>query len=305
MSEITSILCAVDFSEYSERALAYAMRVAVGYGAKLLVLHVMPPFQPAVTDAIAVDNRELTERNLHELIARRRLPAADIETLLVESTDPPQRILECAEAFECDLIVTGSHGRGGAPLVLLGSVVEALLHRSSLPMLIVPKDLNRLADHSAVFSQIICAIDFSMASLNALALALAMAQEGGSHLTLLHIVDTPPELSHAPLPLDRFVAPLRAQVKASALQHLRGLVPARTTDSFRVDANVLEGGVAKQVLRVARQTQADLIVMGVHGRNVFDLAFFGSNSKDVIRQATCPVLIVPALRRSDASKQAS
>ena len=36
----------------------------------------------------------------------------------------------------------------------------------------------------------------------------------------------------------------------------------------------------------------------VHGRNVFDLAFFGSNSKDVIRQAHCPVLIVPAPRRA-------
>lgn len=305
MIDITSILCAVDFSEYSERALAYAMRVAVRYGARLLVLHVMPPLQPAVTDGMAADNRELTERNLQELVARRCLAAADVETLLVESTDPSQRILECAKAFECDLIVTGSHGRGGAPLVLLGSVVEALLHRSSLPLLIVPKDLDTLANNNGAFSQIICAVDFSMASLNALALALAMAKESCSHLTLLHVVDTPPELSHAPQPLDRFVAPLRAQAKASALQHLRGLIPAHTIDSGRVDATVLEGGASKQVLRVARQTQADLIVMGVHGRNVFDLAFFGSNSKDVIRQATCPVLIVPALRRSDASKQAS
>lgn len=305
MVEIASVLCPVDFSEYSERALAYAMRVAVRYGASLLVLHVMPPSQPAVTDEMAADNRALTDRNLHALVARNRLPAADVETLLVESTDPPQRILECAEAFECDLIVTGSHGRGRAPSALLGSVVEALLHRSGLPLLIVPKGLDTLADNTGAFSQIICAVDFSTASLNAVALALAMVEEGHSRLTLLHVIDAPAELSHAPQPLDRFVAPLRAQARASALQHLRGLIPERFTDNGRVDANVLEGGVSQQLLGVAARTQADLIVIGVHGRNVFDLAFFGSNSKDVIRQAICPVLIVPALRRGLASQEAS
>jgi nucleotide-binding universal stress UspA family protein len=65
-----------------------------------------------------------------------------------------------------------------------------------------------------------------------------------------------------------------------------------------VRTEVLEGSASRQILREAAAQDADLIVLGVHGRNAFDLAFFGSNSKDVIREAHCPVLVVPVSRRA-------
>jgi nucleotide-binding universal stress UspA family protein len=68
---------------------------------------------------------------------------------------------------------------------------------------------------------------------------------------------------------------------------------------------VLEGGVSRQALRLAENRRADLIVVGAHGRNAFDLAVFGSNSRDILRHATCPVLVVPTSRRHSSLRRAS
>ncbi|MDO8678199.1 MAG: universal stress protein [Acidobacteriota bacterium] len=306
MIEINSILCPIDFSAFSERALAYAMKMAVWYGAKLQVLHVMPPLPPSTTSELAETSRQLTRRNLEKTVERYRLPAADVATELMESAEPAARILECADSCDADLIVTGSHGRSGVQRVLLGSVVEPLLHRCSRPVLTVPSHVDPSHGTRVIsFSRIVCAIDFSPSSLNALAHALSIAEETNSALTLLHVIEKPPELSHAPQPPDFDVAPIRVKAEAAAHERLRELIPEQARDYCTIETAVLEGGVSRQLLRMASARNADLIVLGVHGRSAFDLAFFGSNSKDVIREAHCPVLVVPASRRRTAVRVAS
>jgi len=59
---------------------------------------------------------------------------------------------------------------------------------------------------------------------------------------------------------------------------------------------VNEGKPAREIERVAAEERADLIVMGVHGRGAVDLMVFGSNTNAVIRNAACPVLVVPTPR---------
>jgi len=223
----------------------------------------------------------------------------------VESQDPVSRILECADAFDADLVVTGSHGRSGVQRVLLGSVVEALLHRSSRPVLAIPSHLDPVHADDITFARIVCAVDFAAPSLAAMTYALSLAEEANARLTLLHVIEKPAELTHPPQPPDFNVDRIRAEAEAASLTKLRALIPEHARAYCTIDSEVLEGGVARQVLRMAADRRADLIVLGVHGRNAFDLAFFGSNSKDVIRQAHCPVLIVPAARRGASIRAAS
>lgn len=298
MIELNRILCPIDFSAFSDRALRYAMKLAMWYGARLHVLHVMPPLPPSTMNALAATSRALTSRNLQSVVDRYGQPKVDVGTELVESDDAATRILECAETFDADLIVTGSHGRTGVRRVLLGSVVEALLHRSRRPVLTIPSHLDASLANHITFARIICAVDFSPASLAALAYALSLAEEAGARLTLLHVIEKPPELTHPPEPPDFDVEPIRAEAEAGCLTKLQALVPDEARDYCTLETAMVEGGAARQVLRVAADRHADLIVLGVHGRNAFDLAFFGSNSKDVVRQAQCPVLIVPSGRRS-------
>lgn len=298
MIELSRILCPIDFSIHSERALVFAMKIAAWYGAKLEVLHVMPPLPPSTLSELAESCRQLTAKNLSTTVERCRLPHVDVETVVIESAEAPARILEYAERFDADLVVTGSHGRRGVQRALLGSVVEALVHRCMRPILTIPANLDRAAGaKDPAFSRIVCAVDFEPASINALTYALSLAEESDARLTLLHVIATPPALAYAPEPLPYDATPVRPGVEAECVRRLRQLIPENVTDHCTLETAVREGGVSQQLLGFADESKADLIVLGVHGRNAFDLAFFGSNSKDVVRQAHCPILIVPATVR--------
>jgi nucleotide-binding universal stress UspA family protein len=278
------------------------MRLGKWYGATLHVLHVMPPLPASDVSMLAASGRALTERNLRTLVERTRINGVAIETDIAESADAAARIIEGAESHDVDMIVTGSHGRTGMQRVVLGSVVEALLHKARRPVLTIPShiDLKRIANATSI-GRIVCAVDFSVPSLAGLAFAFALAEEADATLTLLHVIELPPELHHTPRPLDADIFRIRAEAEAECRARLQALIPERARDYCTVETDVLEGGAAREILRLAGAQDADLIVLGVHGRNAFDLAFFGSNSKDVIRQAHCPVLVVPESRRATLS----
>jgi nucleotide-binding universal stress UspA family protein len=304
MIEINRILCPIDFSEYSEHALRYAMKMAKWYGASLQVLHVSPPIAPLTTSALAAAGHELIRNNLRAAVERWREPGVDVAAELLESADTAAMILRRAEALDVDLVVAGSHGRRGIRRMLLGSVVEPLLHRSGRPVLVIPAGLNlsRL-ERPAAFSHIICAIDFSTPSLTALEYALSVAEEANATLTLVNVIEMPPELANPPQPPDFNIEQAYAAAEAERMAKLRVLVPADAGEYCTMETVVREGGASRQILRLADERQADLIVVGVHGRNALDLAVFGSSSKEIVTQAHCPVLVVPAGRRRESVRE--
>jgi nucleotide-binding universal stress UspA family protein len=185
-------------------------------------------------------------------------------------------------------------------------VIEPLLHRCRRPLLVIPAglDLSRL-DHPVAFKRILCAVDFSAASLAALAYALSLAEEADAQLTMLNAIELPPELINPPQPPDFNIEAARSELEAERLTRLRALIPEHARRYCAVETAVVEGGASRQILRVAGEQEADLIVLGVHGRNRLDLAVFGSNSNDVIRRAHCPVLIVPAGPRAERGRVTS
>ena len=299
MIEIKRILCPIDFSEYSARALEFAVRLAAWYSAVLHVVHVMPPLPPSTVSALGEESRQVALKNLALAVNGCWRADVTIEQELSESSDAAGRILERAETLDVDLIVTGSHGRTGLQRVLLGSVVESLLHRSRRPVLVVPGHLaTHLHARPAGFSRVLCAVDFSAASLSGLAYALSIAEEADAQLTLVNVIEKPPELEHSPLEPDFDILRYHADAEAKLLTKLRALIPNTAGDYCTVRTAVLEGSASREVLRLALVQDVDLIVIGVHGRNALDLAMFGSNSKDVVVKAQCPVLVVPAGRRS-------
>ena len=85
---------------------------------------------------------------------------------------------------------------------------------------------------------------------------------------------------------------IRAAAEAEALRCLRGLIPRDSVAPGTIGTAVEEGEPYRWLLRKANEVHADLIVMGVRGRNAVDLTVFGSTANHVVREATCPVLIV-------------
>jgi len=224
----------------------------------------------------------------------RRVPDTVPTAFRIEEAESVhEEVLAQIVATHADLLVLGTHGRSGFQHLFLGSVTEKVIRQAPCPTLVVPPRAPDVSpDAPAQFKQILCAVDFSDSSLSALAYALTLAEESDARLTLLHVIEMPPELRENPMAPDFDVDRIHAAAEAEAQRRLRELVPEAARTYCTVDTAVVEGRAYRRVLGHAVEQKSDLIVMGVHGRGALDLLLFGSTTHHVIRAAVCPVLIV-------------
>ena len=291
---MTRILCPIDLSDISRHVVDHASAMARWYGAQLTLLHVF-----ASAPAMDVPPPALDEAARDRLVAAMRKTAEGVpatvapEFLVREAESSHQGILEQIVDSRPDVLVLGTHGRSGFQRLFLGSVTEKVIRKASCPTMVVPPRAGNVSPSSPVqFRHILCAVDFSDCSLAALAQALCLARQTAAQLTLLHVIEIPPELHENAMAADFDVDRIRAAAEAEALRRLRDLVPQRSQIPGTVTTTVEEGRAYREVLRKAADVKADLIVMGVHGRGALDLTIFGSSTHHVIREARCPVLIV-------------
>jgi len=138
MLPIHTILCPTDFSAYSDNAFLTACALARDYGARVIVLHVVPsPVMPYVTVAVPPPP-EVNLDEPREMLASYTAPDESIavERLLLEG-EPREEIVALARDRPCDLIVMGTHGRTGMGRLLMGSVAEAVVRAAPCPVLTV------------------------------------------------------------------------------------------------------------------------------------------------------------------------
>jgi universal stress protein A len=142
----------------------------------------------------------------------------------------------------------------------------------------------------SLFKRILCPVDFSEASLKGLEYALAMAKEADSELLLMHVIEGLPDLPHWRQPTDPAILEYLRLSKEHAISRLRSIVPVDARTWCHPQELLMTGKPYEEILRVSREQDVHLIVIGVHGRKPIDLMFFGSTTNHVIRTATCPVL---------------
>lgn len=293
MLTLTHILCPTDFSTVSIRAEAYAAALASRYRAGLHLLHISTPI-PIVAPygEVPIDVQFFEGQRQKALealaLARERARAAGVAAESEEhSGQPARQILATAEKLQSDLIVLGTHGRGGFEHMLLGSVAEKVLRKAPCPVMVVPEAAP--PDAAVQFSRILCPIDGSAASSDAVAFAVSLARETDGCITLMQAVEPVP-------PIGDFGAidteDYRRLAAAGAAQSLRAAVPGDVREWCRTEDVVAFGKASVCILDTAKTTSADVIVMGVRGRGAIDLAAFGSTTNEVVRRATCPVVAV-------------
>ena len=299
MPSISRILCPVDFSDASTHAVEQAGAIAGWYKARLTALHVYTPIfmpvpgLPAPADRVPDSELERVRDETTSLFRVAVAAGIDVD-VMVDVGGPAIHILKRAASVPVDLIVMGTHGASGFEHLILGSVTEKVLRKATCPVLTVPPRAH--ATSTFPFKRVLCAVDCSEWSSAALDLALSLAQESGAALALLNVLewpwDEPPPTLFAELPPDRAsaLAEFRRYLVKGATSRLESLVSAAVRDRCAVTARVSHGKPYVEILRVAADDGADLIVMGVHGRKPIDLAVFGSTTNHVVRRATCPVL---------------
>ncbi|HEU4731693.1 MAG TPA: universal stress protein [Kofleriaceae bacterium] len=140
------------------------------------------------------------------------------------------------------------------------------------------------------FHKILCPVDFSAGSREALRVAAGLARESGAALVLTHIWQAPlvGEFQFAPLSIKNIVESEQAELTTWI-----GL--AKELGAPNVDARFLTGAPWDQIVKIAHdEPDLDLIVMGTHGRTGIKHVLLGSVAEKVVRHAPCTVLVVRA-----------
>lgn len=294
MIRIAHVLCPVDFSEISQHALDHAAAIARWYEARLTLLYVFANLPTMDLPPLVLEDAD-RERLLSDL---RQMAAAvprdvPVEFSIQEAGFVHEEILAQLGATHADLLVLATHGRSGFQRLFLGSVTEKVIRKTTCPTLVVPPRASDVPAGSPIqFRRILCAVDFSESSLDALAHAINMAEEANAQLTVLHVVEFPPMLNVEPTMPAVNLSRLREAAASDGRRKLEELIPEEARTYCTVDTAVVEGRAYREILRQATERQSDLIVMGVHGRGALDLLVFGSTTHHVIRASACPVLIV-------------
>ena len=301
-TNIKHILCPVDFSEFSRQAFNQAVAIARRQGADVTVLHVLPepsavpalPYGPEGPGPFGFE----TVTRARALAELKRFLATEVEVPVhyetAESANVYKEILQQTSRRAADLVVMGTHGRSGFDYLVLGSVAEKTLRTSPVPVLVVPPFTSGVLPVDRVpVRSVLCAVDFSQDSIRAVGYAASIARQAVGRLTLLHVVEPMP-LGYDPKGGTGFdVEGYERGLAESGLSQLQTFASDAAELGCEVEAVVARGKAYQEILRVATERQADLIVLVVHGRHALDRLVFGSTAEHLVRRSTCPVLAVP------------
>jgi len=281
------ILCPTDFSSGSRQALRVAARLACESGAELELVHVwyLPTPAFAIDYAFPADVIQRASDDAERALADalREAKALGVEHVTAKQLDGPpwSAIVDAAEGF--DLIVIGTHGRTGLARVLLGSVAEKVIRHAACSVLAVRPD-----GEPRPFDHVLCPVDFTTSSHQAMQMAGRLVRSGGTGVTLLHVLEIPVASSGDP-GLDVY----QDLDRRSAAQLDHWATELERECNVAVSKRARIGYAGAETLAVLDGDRTfDLVVMGSHGRTGIRRALLGSVAEKVVRNARCPVLVV-------------
>jgi len=282
----THLLIPVDFSEASGRALEYGLFLADAFAAEVTLVHVV--VLPAEESAGAEAEEKLASLLPGSFSGKVRLLAP------VVASSVGEELLGSVRETSADLVVLGTRGLGPLKRFLLGSTTEHLLRVLPVPVMTVSRPDGEEHPPSRV-TRILCPTDFSEPAGAALPAALDFARHFGARVEVVHVVEHPAGPMVAPPYGDRVIAGEPQEWIGQAEESLRQIVSALEAGEIAIDSTVLLGRPWQALLNRAAETEADLIVMGLHGRSFLERTLLGATAERVIRQAPVPVLGIPAV----------
>lgn len=268
MAEITELLLASDFSPRSDRPLERAATLAAERGARLVIAHVLER-----------ENAKAGEDVVDRL--RADLPALAVGAeIVVRAGSVPTTLAEIAAERGSDLIVTGVARYNSLGDFLLGTAVDHIVRNADVPVLVVRLRADRRYD------RIVVATDFSDCSRAALLAAARLFPDAKLHV--VHAFHVPYEGWLKSEGVQKDLSQGAEQAMADFLDHpdvdagLRG----------RITPVTAEGATEIVVSGQLRETKANLLVLGTHGRSGFAHATIGSQAEAMLDCVDTDVLMV-------------
>lgn len=287
-----TILIATDLSKASDRVLA-CTRGLIPLGAKTAILvnalgikpleelrHGMAHF----IEPYLKKQRELLEMEGFQATSELALGPAVVE------------VNRIAKERGASLVVVGSHGATLAREMFLGGTALGIVSHASVPILLIRLKITEDGEEARCEAmcgdfrdQVLYCTDFSETAERAFPFVEKIVESGGKRVTLLHVQDRTHIEKHLAHRLEEFNG-----IDRQRLELLRAKLEQRGAAEVRIE--IPYGLPSQEIVRIAREQEYHLIVMGTRGRGFFAEAFLGSVSLQVVRSAPAPVLLVPPVR---------
>lgn len=281
------LVCGVDFSPESRRALIYAAALAGRLGCPL---HIVSAVEPLLSEAARLRHQldafvSQVDADLGEFSSALSLPPAR-RSCEAAPGEPAPVLLAAASRVNARLIVVGTRGRGQAARLLLGSTTLRLLRTTTMPVLVTDWDAtSEMPDAAArgTVSRVICGVDFSKGSRAALDSAASLAADLGAGLTLVHAVAR----AMVPVGWDGLAGDVEAGWIAEANAKLEEM--ARTLPA--PPARLVRAGSPAEVL--ADEAGTDPLAIAAVGLRGAAHHRPGSTALRLVSLMKIPVLVVP------------
>lgn len=305
MYPFRNILFPTDFTPHARAALKYAAAFARSGGGRVVLFSVQSGSVPANLLTLpervfaAQENHWLLElrTEVGNLLADPLFDGLEVEPVIVAG-EPAPEIAKAVRDYGIDLVTVVTHGRKGLSRALWGSTAEEIIAEAVCPVLTIRPPQHDFVEHKAGRSEIhlnrvLLSTNFRPSSAAATQVATQLANQTGAELHAVYVIGDYLEQISVMFP----------ESGLNAISRLRTYVQERMThltrgDGARAIPHIAEGRPYAEIVRLAAEEDADLVVIGtnVHASLFGGTPVLGSEIERVVRNAPCPVLCVPAAK---------
>jgi len=268
----------------NQKAFAFALAQAREFGANLILFHAYDTLVVAASETSGIRYYDYaaaarTEKQQLEPMAQQARQEGIQCEVVVRPGLAADQILAFVREREIDRIVMGTHSPGPIGKLLVGSVAEAVLRTSKVPVFIVGPDVVDGSYRNFATRTVLCAASLTEASGVVVAFAAEMAVQQDARLILQHVI-RPQE---------------RAEIMAGrsleeSEKDLLMLIPPKLHHKIAIQTIVVPGDPTEELLYQSKAQQADLIVLGAQGASAFAAITRHGVVYKVLAHAHCPVI---------------
>ncbi len=321
--ETQKIMCAIDFSDFSDIVIAYGKSLASEFGSTLCLCHILSgTLMISSLGHSYIDYTDIEAGRVQSAKDKlgKMAEELDIECEIIVSTGhAADEISRIVSKNNIDMVIAATHGGSGIKRFLIGSVTDRLVKTLQCPLLVLfaqKKHSSSVIGKNIKLKKILVGCDFSPDSQLAFDHALSLAQEFQTQLYLAHVVRPSEQIELSAsdyikiqedgdytnwtrseyLELKKKATNEDLKNKKTLFHHfekqLLDMVPEDCRNWCTPITVLLEGQPYKELTDYAVQKEVDMIVIGVHGHSLLERFIVGSTTDRVISQASCPVLVV-------------
>lgn len=271
---ISKIIVPTDFSAPAEQALNYAIELAKKTKASITLLHInqvamVDASMPAETYQFLVKEiEEMTKEGMDKLAKKLLIPSGIAYTTETRYGFVSEEICEIAKKDEADLIIMGTTGASGAAEILIGSNAASVVASSTVPVLVIPKDLTYKD-----YSRIVYATDYNEPEFPALMRLIYFAE----------LFDCPLDVIHVKSDADKYF-----NIENNFFKKNKANITYPNINYIQLE----KGDIIQSINHYVEENHGDLLVMAKHNRSFFDRLFHRSLSKKMAYHTKIPLLVL-------------